>query len=593
VQQPAFDDENQLIDLRQFLSVVRRRKWTVILTAAVVVSLAIFMVYRRAPVYTSNARVEARPLTTDSILQGYIYDLQSGMDTEAQRVTSQSVVALAATELGISEADAQSLSGTVTASVPANTTYIDISCTRPTPQDATSCAQAFADAYVTNRIADAKHAYEAALENTQNAIDAAASKVSDLNSQLADATTEAERLSIQDQISAATREGDAAVLQQLAIPTPSPLAGVVTLTAELPSAPSNKNYITPVFLALIVGFALGIGLAFVRERLDERVTDRDHFEAALGAPILAIVPRVPGWRNRGDAKLVSVSAPDSAASEAYRAARTTLLYLAREGGLNAIAVTGPGQGEGKTTTTGNLAVSLAQIGKRVVMISCDLRKPRLHRFFGIENSVGVADVLMGLTDVPNALFKTQVPGLLIMPSGHTPHNPAELLASDAMDDLIHELRKVADYVILDTAPALVVADALGLAPKVDGVIVVADASKSHRSSLEFMASQLQRTGGQLVGGILNNLDPADSKRYASYGKYYRNYYQGADRYKFAEAPDNGYENVPPMPTNGNGVAANGSGSNGQSNGSQKKGRRLLPSGRKSKSTPPQDPQNWG
>ncbi len=589
MQQTTFEDENQLIDLRQFLSVVRRRKWTVILTVVVVVSLAIFMVYRRAPVYTADARVEVRPLTTSSLLQGYIYDLQSGMDTEAQRVTSQSVVSIAADDLKISPADAQDLSGSVSASVPANTTYIDVSCTQPSPEEAQLCAQAFADGYVKDRNAGAQSAYVDARASALQAIQEDDAKLTDLQKQYADAGSEAERLTIQDQINSVNSDRDAAQLQLLAIPTPSAQAGIITLSAQLPVAPSNKDYVTPVFLALIVGLALGIGLAFVRERLDERVTDRDHFEAALGAPILAIVPRVPGWRNRGDAKLVSVSAPDSAASEAYRAARTTLLYLAREGGLNAIAVTGPGQGEGKTTTTGNLAVSLAQIGKRVVMISCDLRKPRLHRFFGIENTVGVADVLMGLADVPNALFKTQVPGLLMMPSGHTPHNPAELLASDAMDDLINELRKVADYVILDTAPALVVADALGLAPKVDGVIVVADASKSHRSSLEFMSAQLQRSGGQLIGGILNNLDPSDSKKYASYGKYYRSYYQGADRYKLAGDQGYGYD-VPPMPTNGNGSATNGA---GDSNGSPKKGRRLLPSGRKSKAAaPPKDPQSW-
>jgi capsular exopolysaccharide synthesis family protein len=363
----------------------------------------------------------------------------------------------------------------------------------------------------------------------------------------------------------------------------------------LPSTPSNKDYTSPVFLALIVGLALGVGLAFARERLDERVTDRDHFEAALGAPILAIVPRVPGWRNRNEAKLVSVSAPDGAASEAYRTARTTLLYLAREGGLNVIAITGPGQGEGKTTTTGNLAVSLAQIGKRVVMISCDLRKPRLHRFFGLQNEVGLADVLMGLIDVPGALFKTQVPGLLLMPSGHTPHNPAELLASDAMDSLIDELSKVADYVILDTAPALVVADALGLAPKVDGVIVVAEAQKSHRSSLEYMAAQLQRSGGQLIGGILNNLDPSISKKYGSYGKYYKNYYPGAERYKLAN--DRGHGKQAPQAesqTNGKAYSANGNGSIGQANGSHKKQRRLLSKGRKSTepSQSPPDPQSW-
>ncbi len=570
------DDETQLIDLRQFLSVVRRRKWTVIITTAIVVALSAFMVYHRTPVYTASSRVEVRPLTNDaSQYGGGYYELLSSMDTEAERVSS-SQVAAEAKGLGAPPGS------TVSVIVPANTTVLDISCTQPSPELAGDCANAYAKGYVEDRIQQATAAASANAAPLLQAINDANSTISRLVDR---------RVGESDPRLAAARSELATARAQLPLlPTANQTPAVVARSATLPQGPANKGYVSEGILALLVGLGLGVALAFVRERLDERVTDRDHFEAALGAPILAIVPRVPGWRNRGDARLVSISAPDSAVSESYRTARTTLLYLAREGGLNVIAITGPGQGEGKTTTTGNLAVSLAQIGKRVVMISADLRRPRLHKFFGLRNGMGLADVLVGRTDVPSALLKTQVPGLLLMTSGHTPENPAELLASGAMDELIEELGKVADYVLLDTAPALVVADALGLAPKVHGVIVVADAQRSHRSSLEFMTAQLERTGGLVIGGILNNLDPSDSKKYGSYGKYYRTYYQGADRYKVSDDQQRDLSDTGAPTHNGNGVK--GTGSNGNANGHRRKTRKLIGGKRNSTTEGDTGSESW-
>jgi len=219
---------------------------------------------------------------------------------------------------------------------------------------------------------------------------------------------------------------------------------------------------------VILGLALAIGLAFARERLDERVGGRKELEQDLRAPVIALVPKAPGQRGGNETRLITISAPTGGAAEAYRTARTTLLYLAKEGGIQVILVTGPGQGEGKTTTTANLGVTLAQSGKHVIVVSCDLRRPRLHRYFDQPNGNGLSDVLTGKVDIPTAIRKTSVPGLLMISSGHLPSNPAELLASEVMDDFLDELRKVADFVLLDTPPSLVVSDALGLAPKADG-----------------------------------------------------------------------------------------------------------------------------
>jgi capsular exopolysaccharide synthesis family protein len=442
------------------------------------------------------------------------------MDTEAQRVTSDAI-SDAAIEMGAPD------DGAVGATVVTNTVFLDISCTHPDPSEASTCAQAYADAYVADRKGQATGAYDEAASVFQQQIKQARTQVSELQTELAATTSPSARASLNSKIDSWLSEIDSLELRLLAVPAASTTAAVVALPANVPSAPSNKGYITAGMSALILGLALGIGLAFVRERLDERVPDRGGFERALGAPVLAVVPHVQGWRSRNETNLVSLTAPNSAAAEAYRAARTTLLYLGREGGLKVVAITGPGQSEGKTTTVANLAVSLAQAGKRVVAVSADLRKPRLYRFFHVNNVAGTSDVLTGKLDVVSALSRTEIPNLLVMTSGPVPHNPAELLGSDAMDDMLAELRTIADIVLIDTAPTLVVSDMLGLAPKTDGVIVVADASSTHLAAIEQLRHQLERGGGEIVGGILNNQDAAAGRRgYGGYGRYgYRDDYR--------------------------------------------------------------------
>ncbi len=215
--------------------------------------------------------------------------------------------------------------------------------------------------------------------------------------------------------------------------------------------------------------------------------------------------------------LLTVDAPDTVTAEAYRTARTTLMYISSREDIKVLLVTGPGEGDGKTTTTANLAAALAQTGKRVVVISADLRKPRLHRFFGLGGDVGLTEVLRRTASARDAISSTMLHQLKVMSSGTIPPNPAELLASPTMDDVLVTLRSVADFVLIDTPPSLVVADALELAPKVDGIIVVVDGSKTTRQAAIHMRHQLERVGGLIVGGILNNLDPGQE---TPYGRYY-------------------------------------------------------------------------
>jgi capsular exopolysaccharide synthesis family protein len=202
-----------------------------------------------------------------------------------------------------------------------------------------------------------------------------------------------------------------------------------------------------------------------------------------------------------------------------------LLHRASEVDAKAILVTGPGQGEGKSTTTANLGVVLARSGYRVALLSCDLRKPTLHRLFGLPSEPGLADVLQHRISLRDALIRTGVPNLVVLPSGSPPPNPSELLGSGAMAAIVKELRANADFVLLDSPPSLVVGDALELAPLVDGVLVVVDGGTTTKVDVQRLRGQLDQVGGRLLGCVLNNLDRKAASRY---GYYY------SDAYRYTE-----------------------------------------------------------
>jgi capsular exopolysaccharide synthesis family protein len=300
----------------------------------------------------------------------------------------------------------------------------------------------------------------------------------------------------------------------------------LVLPARLPQSPASPNKPLDAGLGLFVGLAFGIGLAFLRERLDDGLRGRTDLEENLGAPVLAVIPRVPGWRKKQEPKLVTIDQPKSAVSEAYRTLRTSVLFSAIQRGLKTIMVSSAGAGEGKTTTAANLAVVLADANKRVILVSADLRKPRVHRFFNLDNDTGLSSALVGEVKPWEALKDPGVENLRILPSGPVPARPAELLQSEQMGELLMELREVADFVIIDTAPVLLVADALALVPLVDGVLFVADSEATSRSAVSHAREQLEQVDAPLFGCVFNNFDPSKAKSYPYYGAY------GAYRYRY-------------------------------------------------------------
>ncbi|MBN1657136.1 MAG: CpsD/CapB family tyrosine-protein kinase [Anaerolineae bacterium] len=205
--------------------------------------------------------------------------------------------------------------------------------------------------------------------------------------------------------------------------------------------------------------------------------------------------------------LISITQPRSAISEAYRTLRTNLDFASLDEELRTIAVTSAGVGEGKSTTLANLAVVSAQAGRKVILVDADLRRPTLHQLFGLSNELGLTTMILdesALADPP--LQDTGVAGLSLLTSGPLPPNPAEMIASRRMAEVIAALSEHADQLFFDTPPVVAVTDAAVLATKVDGVLLVISAGKTRREGARTAIQRLEQINARLVGTVLTNVE---------------------------------------------------------------------------------------
>ena len=233
-------------------------------------------------------------------------------------------------------------------------------------------------------------------------------------------------------------------------------------------------------------------------------------------------PKMKGKRHREStaedlaAKVSTIHEPASATSEAYRTLRTNLIYSLVDEPPKVIVLTSPGPGEGKSTTCANLGVVLAQASKEVLIVDCDFRKPVMHKFFGMRNLLGVVDVLAGERTLQE-VTKQPVGGLTVMPVGHIPPNPTELLGTQRFKQLLTDVRRTYDYVLVDAPPVGVVSDPAILASQGDGVLLVLDAQKTRKRSVRQAMRSLQTVCANVLGIVMNNVKVSNEGYYYRYG----------------------------------------------------------------------------
>jgi polysaccharide biosynthesis transport protein len=284
----------------------------------------------------------------------------------------------------------------------------------------------------------------------------------------------------------------------------------------LPTAPVSPNVPGGVATGVLAGLALGLFAAFGRERLDRSLKTPDEVESELGLSFLGLLPAhgEAGQRPRGGhpnegagrPELIVHEKPTSGVAEAARAIRTNVLFMSPDRPYRTLLVTSAGPAEGKTTVACNLATVMAQTGKRVVLLDCDMRRPRLHQVFDTRSDAGVTTALIDASGVGAVIRPTEVPNLSVVTTGPIPPNPAELLHSEAFARLLAELRERFDLVVIDSPPVLPVTDATVLSTAVDGSVLVVRALVTRRDLARRAARALRDVGGHIVGVVLNGVD---------------------------------------------------------------------------------------
>lgn len=302
-----------------------------------------------------------------------------------------------------------------------------------------------------------------------------------------------------------------------------------------PSTPTKPNKKLNLALGLVLGLGLGVGITFLKEYFDNTIKSHEELEN-IGFNILANIPKIEMSRveqklenklsklgpiegKRIEARLITHLDPKSPVSEAYRTLRTNLQFSKVEGNIKTMLITSSGPKEGKSTTSANLAIAIAQSGKKVVLIDADLRRPVVHSIFGLDKADGVTNYLMNDISYSKMIKKTIIDNLSIVSSGILPPNPSELISSKRMEELIERLKTDFDMVLFDTPPVIAVTDAAILSTKVDGALLVVSAGQTNIDAVIRAKALLDNVNARLLGALLNSVEIG-----GMYGTYYYYYY---------------------------------------------------------------------
>jgi capsular exopolysaccharide synthesis family protein len=301
----------------------------------------------------------------------------------------------------------------------------------------------------------------------------------------------------------------------------------ITRQAEPGKDPVRPNKPLNIILGIVVGLVVGVGLAFFIEYLDTSVKTIDDVERALQLPVLGVIPQNVGSLIKEDA--------ENHHAEAYRVLRTHIQFSCKDEKLNTIAIVSAGAGEGKSTTTLNLATIFAQSGGRILVVDSDLRRPTLHKILGLSNATGLVSYLLKQNTLEEVIQRTSLPTLDFMASGKLPSSSMGVLNSPQMKDLITELKQRYDYIFFDSPPILGVSDASVLASEVDIAIQVIQ-YRRYPQPMNIRAKQLvEKVGGNLIGIVLNNINMSQDESYYYYSGYYYDYYYSHDDKQGADA----------------------------------------------------------
>jgi len=524
---PVMEDNSFRVgvsDLREYLGIIRRRKWLVILpviiiTTAVYFGTSLFM----TPQYQSTAELLQRRTGLDRALLGADFFQQSNSPERDMQTTSE-LLESPTVNSAVIESIGERLGGRnpismLNVNVNAKTDILGITITDTDPQLASDVANSFATEFINWRSGvDREVLREARLP---------------LELQLVSVPT--------DQQESANYKVVKDKLETLKLIEAMQTGNLeLVKSATVSGSPVSPKPGRTSLFAFITSLALGVGMVFVAEHLDTKVRSTDEINETLQQPILASIPKM---NISGNETLETISNPSSAGSESFRMLKTNIGYIEPDREIKSIMISSAQTSEGKTTTIVNLAVTMARAGQRVIILDGDMRRPKVHYYLQLDNSVGLTNVIAGNCtfreslqiieaeelSIPsansngivgfNAVNMNGVKPIYCATVGPIPPNPGELISSAKFSNLIIEARQYADIVLIDAPPLGAVGDAASMASMVDGVILIVRLAETTKKSLGMINNFIRTVPTSVMGIVVTNAT-ADSSSYSYKGSYY-------------------------------------------------------------------------
>jgi len=558
------------MELRDYINVIVARKWVIIGVTALVVVAALVFSLLQDPVYQSRVMIladinRAGETASDSLFSMAFNDPQTFIQTQAEiigtKTTANAVfdrLEYNYEELAYAEQEGEEvfipssipspgeLMGNVTVERSQNTNVFEIAVTNGNALLARDIAQAYADEYILDRqLASIKQISDARKE-VWNRITELETQISEIAQEVKQYTKENIPPELQAQASQAVSLWATLYEKYMSLRIAEALEqrGLEVIEVAEAGVKVSPRTTRNVVLALFLGLILGIGMAFLVDYLDDTLKTREDFERYYETSIIGEIARATP-AGEEEREVIYFTKPDSPAAEGFRNLRTNVQFLNLDGSTRLIMATSANPKEGKTSVVMNLGAALAEMGRRVIVVEADLRRPVLGKFLAEQPGKGTTDVIMGTATLEEVVVTTDNENLFVLMSGPKPPNPAELVSSQAMQELLDRLKEEYDYIVVDAPPVLAVSDAIAMAPMMDGVLLVASHGIADRDAARHTVELLGKVETRILGVVINNVEMAGrygyGYRYGYYSPYQYNYSEGEDEGKSRRKGSSGWK----------------------------------------------------
>jgi polysaccharide biosynthesis transport protein len=555
------------MELRQYLKILRKYLWMILLVCAIGAGSSYYYSSRQPPIYRSTTTLALNLSAPGALLPYYVQPetVQNLVPTYIEFLHTRAFASSVVAQLNMPDVSEETIMSSIAASGVANTVFFRISVVSSRPDYALRIADAVATSFIEQNVRQQAE-QQSQRDTAQTALrDLEKQRLDDLRTRLEEQNkyytaliptltsqiAELDKLPPSNERTQKITDLHAQLVQaqdlnvrvlgslsdtqtryQLLSDTGTYNTAIIVDKARLPFGPEPGHLLIDVLFAGVASVILALGGAILLEYLDNTYKTPEELDADYGLPTLGAIGRiVTGGKSRRESgeSLVMLRLPNSTLAEAYRSLRTNIQFAAAGKPIRSLLITSAGPAEGKSMTAANLAISFAQLGGEVILADLDLRRPSVHRLFGLSNETGFTNMMLnGHRPLESYLQNGPVAGLRILTSGPLPPNPSELLSSADARALIEQLCGEADLVIFDTAPAVTVTDAVILAAQVDAVLQIVLAGSTRRDLALRGRDILKRSGGRLLGPVLNKIKLGDL---GNYYYYYRDYHRTTPRLK--------------------------------------------------------------